>query len=108
MPLGLQDGRIPPMAFTASSAINFNHGAERARLFKTPGHGRVGAWVARQANSKQWLKVDLKKITKITGIATMGRYRSNQWVTKYMVSFSKDCRRFKSYTEHGRLRVCQN
>ena len=97
LPFGSEDGRLPDQAFTASTWYNYAYGPERARLNQRSGHGSIGAWYARHNNQKQWLQVDLGRVTKVTGCATQGRYDGHQWVTRYKISYSKDCRRFFSY-----------
>ena len=38
-------------------------------------------------------------VVKATGIATQGRQDANQWVTKYIVSYSPDTTNFRYYSE---------
>lgn len=96
LPFGSEDGRLLDQSLTASSWL-IKHEPERARLNQPSGHGRVGAWCTRVNNGHQWLQVNLGKVTKVTGCATQGRYDANQWVTRYRISYSKDCRRFYPY-----------
>ena len=105
MPLGLEDGRVLSGSLRASSSYNYNHGPDRARLNIYAGHGRTGAWVARHRNTRQWLQVDLRGMGIIKGIATQGRREANQWVSRYILSYSKNGLRFRTYTANGRLRV---
>lgn len=50
-------------------------------------------------------------VVKVTGIATQGRQDANQWVTRYIVSYSPDTTTFRYYREgrgtkvRGDLRV---
>ena len=48
-------------------------GASNARLYFEDNHDqkRIGAWCASSRNP-QWIKIDLGKVKKITGIATQG------------------------------------
>ena len=39
---------------------------------------------------------------KLTGVATQGRSDYNQWVTKYLLSYSLDGANFATYWSHGR------
>ena len=105
MPLGLEDGRILAGHLRASSSYNYKHGPDRARLNIYAGHGRTGAWVARQRNTKQWLQVDLRGMSVIKGIATQGRREAHQWVSSYTLSYSPSGYRFKHYVAYGRLKV---
>ena len=104
-PLGMEDGRILPGHLRASSSYNYNHGPDRARLNIYAGHGRTGAWVAKYRNTKQFLQIDLRQMSIIKGIATQGRREAHQWVISYVLSFSKDGRRFSAYSVGGRLKV---
>ena len=52
------------------------------------GLGRGGAWVAKVSNKGQWLEVDLGETTKVTMVATQGRYDYDQWVKTYKVAYS--------------------
>ena len=38
-------------------------------------------------NVGQWIQVDLKTPTYVTGVATQGRYNYPQWVTSYKISY---------------------
>ncbi|EDO48087.1 predicted protein, partial [Nematostella vectensis] len=98
-PVGIEDHRIPSGAFSASSSYNFNHGPDRARLNQPNGHGRTGAWSARDKNRNQWLQVDLGAVSRLTGVATQGRHDAHQWVTSYTLAFSKDGKRFYPYRQ---------
>ena len=35
----------------------------------------------------QWIEVDLKTHTFVTGVATQGRYDYSQWVTSYKIAY---------------------
>ena len=105
MPLGMEDRRILPGHLRASSSYNYNHGPDRARLNIVNGHGRTGAWVAKYRNTRQWLQIDLRQMSIIKGIATQGRREAHQWVISYILSYSKDGRRFRAYSVGGRLKV---
>ena len=105
MPLGMEDGRILPGHLRASSSYNYNHGPDRARLNIYASHGRTGAWVAKYRNTRQFLQIDLRQLSIIKGIATQGRREAHQWVISYVLSYSKDGRRFRAYTVGGRLKV---
>ena len=105
MPLGLEDGRVLSGSLRASSSYNYKHGPDRARLNIHPRSGRIGAWVARYRNTKQWLEVDLGGMSVVKGIATQGRRGANQWVSSYSLSSSRYGRRFKAYAVGGAFKV---
>lgn len=95
---GLQRGTIKNAAFTASSQWDKYHAPFRARLH-IPKQGRyMGAWSSRHNNHNQWLKIDLGRPTKVTGMATQGRQDADQWVTAYYVYYSLDGVRFSRVT----------
>ena len=56
MPVGVEDGRIPDEAFTASSSVSSNFLPNRGRLNLQPSGGKH-CWAARQNNVNQWLQV---------------------------------------------------
>ena len=104
-PLGLQNGRIPNSAITASSQWDRKHAPWLARL-KRPRRGRnAGAWSAKINNRQQWLQVDFRGAKKIVAVATQGRHDYNQWVTLYYLSFSVDGIYFARYVKNGKLKV---
>ena len=105
MPLGMEDRRILSGHLRASSSYNYKHGPDRSRLNIYASHGRTGAWVAKYRNTKQWLQIDLRQMCIIKGIATQGRREAHQWVSSYVVSYSKDGRRFRAYAVGGRVKV---
>lgn len=104
-PFGLQNGRIPNSAVTASSRWNRYHAAWLARL-KRPRRGRyAGAWCAKINNRQQWLQVNFRGAKKIVAVATQGRNDYKQWVTLYYLSFSVDGTYFAKYRKNGRTKV---
>ena len=72
---------IPNEAITAST-FTTGYGPEKAR-YENKNYG----WKSSHADLNQWIQVDLGNITKVTGIATQGIFDSNQWVTKYSLSY---------------------
>ena len=66
-----------------------NHGTSNGRLYYKGGGGRAGAWSSKENIKGQWLEVDLGETTKVTMVATQGRYHYDQWVKSYKVSYSK-------------------
>ena len=88
--LGMESGIITDNQITASSEWNHNHRAQNGRLNFIAGSGRTGAWSAKKNDQHQWLQVDFGKVAKIDKCATQGRSDSNQWVTKYKLSYSRD------------------
>ena len=98
----MEDRRIANGQISASSEWDPNHAAIQGRLnFKQRG-AKQGAWSARANNVNQWLQVDLGcHHTLVTRVATQGRNKFNQWVTRYMMQYSNDGIHFQYYREHG-------
>ena len=88
--LGMKSGAIKNAQITASSVWNKYHVARLARLGTVKRGRYVGAWCARHNNHHQWLKVDFRRPMKIKKILTQGRQDTNQWVTRYQVTYSQD------------------
>ena len=92
----MESEEIPNSALKSSSVYNQYSGPERSRLNKKQEGSYYGGWASKHADVGQWLQIDLGKITKVTRIATQGRYDANWWVTKYSLTYS-DGGQFKSY-----------
>ena len=56
MPVGVEDGRIPEEAFSASSYHSASYLPDRGRLNLLPSGGKY-CWAAKQNNANQWLQV---------------------------------------------------
>lgn len=97
----MENGIITNEQISASSQYDVNHAAIQARLNFQTTSTKAGSWSARTSDVNQWLQVDLSRRTKITGVATQGRNRVNQWVTKYKLQYSDDGENFHYYREPG-------
>ena len=102
----MENRRIRNQQISASSEWDVNHGARLARLNQKRTGRTIGAWSARVNNAYQFLQIDLRVPMKVTSVATQGRSDTNQWVTKYMLSFSLDGAHFAVYWSQGRPWVC--
>ena len=98
MPLGLEDKRVRNGQLTAKSQY--------------PGlyayYGRINmpsGWCVYHMNLNQYLQIKFPAVTKISGLATQGRGNANQYVKKYMVSYSRYGTKFQWYKEGGRVKV---
>ena len=81
-------------------------GPERARL-NNQNEGSYGScWLTKYNDIGQWIQVDFAKITKVTRIATQGRFDANQWLKTYSLSYSPDGSRFVPY-DNGRVCIKQ-
>ena len=90
--LGMQSGKIPDSAITASSSSNANSFAPYVgRLhFLSSGSGKYGGWAAASNNAEQYFQVDFGSWTQISAVTTQGRQDAAQWVKTYSLSFSYD------------------
>ena len=97
--LGMQNKRLRNNQITASSSYNRGLGTYRARLIWPY------AWCARVNNHNQWLRVDFKRLTKVTGIALQGRSNVNQWVTRFYLHSSIDGTHWAPYRHRSNNKV---
>uniref|UniRef100_A0A667X365 Contactin associated protein like 3 n=1 Tax=Myripristis murdjan TaxID=586833 RepID=A0A667X365_9TELE len=66
-------------------------------------HPRAGGWSPLSSDSFQWLEVDLGGRTKITAVATQGRYGSSDWLTAYLLMFSDTGHNWKQYRQEDSI-----
>ena len=105
VPLGMEDGRLPDIALTASSIYSTSYAAYQGRLNSMRSGSKYGSWIAKYNNKNQWFQVDLGNRAIIIKCATQGRYDANQWVTSYSIRYGMNGFHFKIYKEGGRTRV---
>ena len=97
-PMGLQSGKIPDSAMTASSIACQPY---LGRLWK-----RAGGWCAAANDVNQWLQIDFgEKFVKLQRVETQGRQAADQWVTRYRLEFSYDGVFFEEYAPGGERKV---
>lgn len=101
MQLGMQNGKLPNSAISASSTLNSYYGPENARLHFHPQSGRYGAWIPKTQDLNQWLQLDFGVETVVTRIETQGRQDAAQWVKKYTLRYSKNDNYFQQYQPEG-------
>ena len=101
----MKSGRIRNRYITSSSRWDRYHAAWLARLNSRRRGRNVGAWSAKTNNRQQWLQVDLRVPTLVTGVATQGRQDYAQWVTSYGIAYSLDGAHFAIYKQKGRSKV---
>ncbi|EDO41304.1 predicted protein, partial [Nematostella vectensis] len=92
--LGLEDGRVPDSALSASSFIA-PYDATRARL------NGASSWTALDNDKNQWLQVDWSDVATVTGLATQGGSNGAQWVLKYQLSYSDRGEGWVEYRDAG-------
>ena len=88
---------ITDAQITASSQYNGNTRARQGRLHYKELGRTSGSWSSRANDLNQWFQVDLGQYTTVTGIATQGRQRHDQYVTAYKLQYSDDGVTFQFY-----------
>ena len=105
MSLGIEDGRIPDSALTASTIHSAICAARFVRLNLAAASGRVGSWCVKTNDVNQWLQIDLGTHITVTKVATQGRQDASQWVTSYSLSYSLAGSYWVYYTVQGKKKV---
>ena len=93
----MESGAIRDSQISASSRASSNRGARQARLHLRPDGEKTGGWSAKREDLHQWLQVDLGNTTRVTGVATQGRYKFEQWVEQYKLQYGEDGQAFTFY-----------
>ena len=102
----MENGSIPTEAIKASSELDEQHNASRARLNTKPEGELMGAWVPLQSDEEQWLEVDLGKATRLVKIALQGEAgESSRHVKQFSLSYSLSGEHFTDYTEESTEKV---
>ena len=99
--LGMQNGKIPDSAISASSEYNAAYKAINGRLHFLIVSGRNGAWAARTNDVHQFLQVNFGEWTKVTRVTIQGRQDGDEWVKSFSLSYGYDPVFFKTYNENG-------
>uniref|UniRef100_A0AAX7UHI3 Contactin associated protein like 3 n=1 Tax=Astatotilapia calliptera TaxID=8154 RepID=A0AAX7UHI3_ASTCA len=63
----------------------------------------AGGWSPIISDRYQWLEVDLGERTKITAVATQGRYGSSDWLTSYLLMFSDTGHNWRQYRQEDSI-----
>ena len=103
--LGMQNGKIPDSAITASSEYSSACKAMNGRLHFLHRSGRVGSWLANRLDVYQYLQVNFGDWTKISHVATQGRNDADQWVKSFSLSYGYDSVFFRIYKEDNKKKV---
>ncbi|XP_053328192.1 contactin-associated protein-like 5 [Spea bombifrons] len=93
---------LPQTAFDSSSNLFSTHSQSYAKLNSQDG---AGGWSPLESSAQQWLQVDLGERFDITGVATQGRSRSSDWVTRYSIMFSDTGRNWRPYQHDSSVTV---
>eukprot|EP00064_Thunnus_orientalis_P016191 superscaffoldBa00003156_g16254 len=91
---------LPPSAFRSSSLLSSSHAPGFAKLNRREG---AGGWSPLTSDRYQWLEVDLGERTKITAVATQGRYGSSDWLSSYLLMFSDTGHNWKQYRQEDSI-----
>ncbi|KAM3605321.1 uncharacterized protein V6R79_023831 [Siganus canaliculatus] len=91
---------LPPPSFRSSSQLSSSHAPGFAKLNRREG---AGGWSPLTSDRYQWLEVDLGGRTKITAVATQGRYGSSDWLTSYLLMFSDTGHNWKQYRQEDSI-----
>lgn len=67
----------------------------------------MGAWSTRHNNHRQFLQINLGGPTRITKVATQGRYDANQFVRSYYLYYSQNGRTFLPIKDGAKIKVCK-
>ncbi|XP_049454052.1 retinoschisin 1a [Epinephelus fuscoguttatus] len=91
-PLGFEAGSVSPDQITCSNQDQYTGWfsswlPSKARL-NSQGFGC--AWLSKFQDSSQWLQIDLREVTVVSGILTQGRCDAEEWITKYSVQYRTD------------------
>ncbi|CAM9632557.1 unnamed protein product [Lampetra planeri] len=96
-PLGSPLG---PGAYGASSELSPALAAHFARLNSREG---AGGWAPSPADPSPWLQLDLGGRSRVTAVATQGRYGSSEWVARYQLLHSDTGSNWKRYQRDDNL-----
>ncbi|KAM9322915.1 contactin-associated protein-like 4 [Pholidichthys leucotaenia] len=91
---------LPPSSFRSSSQLSSSHAPGFAKLNKREG---AGGWSPLISDIYQWLEVDLGERTKITAVATQGRYGSSDWLMSYLLMFSDTGHNWRQYRQEDSI-----
>ena len=102
--VGMESGRIPDDAITASSIFSDAYKPSYGRLTKSLASC---SWTCEKdaLATSCWHKVDLGLLTKVTGISTQGGCIHGEWITTYEIMYSCDDNMYTYYKEQGQPKV---
>ncbi len=92
----IKDGQL-----SVSSQWNSNYAASRARLNIKIEGSKGGSWAVAAGDANPWLQIDLLSQHTVTGVATQGRDKVDQWVKEYKLQYGNDGATFQGYRKPG-------
>ncbi|XP_033624263.1 neurexin-4-like [Asterias rubens] len=96
LPLGMESGAILDGQISATSWIHVLEGPRYARLHNRDGGG---GWTAGTSDLEQYLTIDLGSVAEVTGVATQGRYNTDNYVQEYRVMLSTNGKDWTTYSD---------
>uniref|UniRef100_A0A672IGP5 Contactin associated protein like 3 n=1 Tax=Salarias fasciatus TaxID=181472 RepID=A0A672IGP5_SALFA len=73
----------------------------KAFLLQSSSYRGAGGWSPLTSDQFQWLEVDLAERTRVTAVATQGRYGSSDWQSSYLLRFSDTGHNWRQYRQEG-------
>ncbi|CAH3189056.1 unnamed protein product, partial [Porites lobata] len=95
-PLGMESEAITDSQVSASSQLDGQHSATKARLHFKTDENKDGGWSSHSNDPNQWLQVDFRSYATVARIATQGRHAHNEWVVNYKLNYSDDGATFQT------------
>ncbi|XP_031609617.2 retinoschisin [Oreochromis aureus] len=88
-PLGFESGSVTSDQISCSSQDQYTGWysswiPNKARL-NNQGFGC--AWLSKFNDQYQWIQIDLKEVSVVSGILTQGRCDADEWITKYSIQY---------------------
>ncbi|EDO38301.1 predicted protein, partial [Nematostella vectensis] len=100
--LGMEDGRIKDDQIKQSSFFDNMSMGKHARLHLVESQPATrGAWVSNYGPFGQWIQIDFQRLVIVTKVQTQGRYRHDQWITSFTISYSLYGTNWSVYQEGG-------
>ncbi|XP_029286155.1 contactin-associated protein-like 4 [Cottoperca gobio] len=91
---------LAPSSFRSSSQLTSSHGPVFAKVNRREG---AGGWSPLVSDRYQWLELDLGRRTRITAVATQGRYGSSDWLMAYLLMFSDTGHNWRQHRQEDSL-----
>ncbi|XP_020614238.1 lactadherin-like [Orbicella faveolata] len=104
-PLGLEDRSIPDPDITASSEVSIYYGPRLGRLNNVESGSDQGGWCG-LVKLGDWIQVNLRKIAKVTAIATQGRQDYPQWVKTYKICYGQKLDGYCELLDQEHFGIC--
>lgn len=88
-PLGFESGSVTSDQISVSNQDQYSGWYSSWLPYKARlnNQGFGCAWLSKFNDHFQWLQVDLKEISVVSGILTQGRCDADEWITKYSVQY---------------------